>query len=530
MVIVHISSASFFNDHACWIIVRKLQANTGYDYTIIGAGSAGSVMARRLVDAGKRVLIIEAGPMDTRVAIHDPKLSLQLWKTEVDWNYHTEPLPHLNGRTWDYPMGKVVGGSSAINGMVYMQGVPADYDGWASLGSYGWDWQSVLPYFKRSEDYSEGASHRRGVGGPLAVTKSGTVNDLSQALVKAGVEAGFDFIADPNGDTPMGIGYTQHTIRDGKRCSAWVGYVRPILDNPWLTVVTEALLAQLLFDDKRCKGIAYLHNGERHEAFAKEEVIVSAGTIGSPKVLMLSGIGPAEELQRHGIEVLQDLPGVGRNLHDHTTCPVVAAASRMPEASAQGLEVNAYWSSQASLLAPQIQLLTLHTGYIEGKDYANPPQQGFSILTVLLHPQSRGEVRLKSRNPLDPPVIDFNAFSDPYDIETLVLGLKQARRLIHQPVLKAWFASEFAPGEAVTTDEQLREFARNQSTTSHHPVGTCRMGVDAAAVVDPQLRVRGIQGLRVVDASVMPSAPSGNTNAPTIMIAERAADLLLGRL
>jgi choline dehydrogenase len=294
-----------------------------YDDVIVGAGSAGSVLARRLVDAGRRVLVLEAGPPDTRPEIHDPAQSLALWHTEVDYAYVTEPQHHAADRRLQWPRGKVVGGSSSVNGMIYSRGVPGDYDNWAYRGCYGWSWDEVLPYFKRSEDHQDGASRLHGHGGPLPVSRIRSPNPLAAAFVEAAAQAGLPRVADPNGEECLGVSYTQLTVRDGRRCSAWTSFVDPIRSNPALTVVTGAAVSRLLFDGARCTGVEYVAAGRTERARAVNEVIACGGVVGSPQLLLLSGIGPAEELRALGVEVLVDLPGVGSNLHDHLVCPVL---------------------------------------------------------------------------------------------------------------------------------------------------------------------------------------------------------------
>ncbi|MGP3920852.1 GMC family oxidoreductase [Nonomuraea sp. 10N515B] len=500
-----------------------------YDDVIVGAGSAGCVLARRLVDAGHRVLLIESGGLDTRPEIHNPGMSLALWNTEVDYAYVTEPQPHAAGRRLGWPRGKVVGGSSSINGMIYARGVPQDYDNWAYRGCLGWDWDTVLPYFKRSEDHEDGPSALHGHGGLLPVRRNNDPNPLSAAFVAAAQQADLPFVTDPNSQDYLGVSYTQHTVLDGRRRSTWTSFVEPILGNPALTVITGAVVSRLVLDAGRCTAVEYIIQGRTERAHAHNEVILSGGAMGSPQVLLLSGIGPADELRALGIDVQVDLPGVGANLHDHLICPVLWETTQpLPPLSVQGLEVNIFWKSNPALTVADTQPLLVHGPYLG--DDPSVPENGFTCLGGLIRPHSRGRLWLRSTDPTTPPAMDPQVFSDPHDLEVMADSVELVREIGRQPALDEWRKDEWAPGSDVTDRDAVRDYVRTHVQTYHHQVGTCRMGVDRNAVVDPRLRVHGVDGLRVVDASIMPDVPSGNTNAPTIMIAERAADLLLGKL
>ena len=526
-----------------------------YDYVIVGAGSAGCVLAARLSEDPKtRVLLLEAGGSDASLRVRTPGLVGLLWRNRFDWTFFTTPQEHLGGREMHWPRGKVLGGTSSINYMVYMRGHRDNYDAWRDEGNAGWGYDDVLPYFKRSEDNARGADAFHGAGGPLHV---GDVecNPMSDLLV----EAAKDALAVPgnrdfNGSAQEGVGRFQATIRDGVRCSTAVAFLAPARGRPNLAVETEALALGVEVEKGRATGVRYSRRGQTHVARAAREVIVSAGAIGSPHLLLLSGIGPADELRAAGVKVVADVAGVGKNLQDHLISGIgyrdkagiagnvsplslvgwlarYALTRRGPLAS-NVAESGGFVRTRPDLPRPDLQLHFLPVGSPqESFDDASfqPSGRAFTVLPVLLYPKSRGEVRLASADPARAPAIDPAYFSDDDDLRVLVEGQRLAQRIARSKVLDHCRGELLAPGADSDDEATLRDLIRRRTNTLFHPVGTCRMGSDAASVVDAQLRVRGVDALRVADASIMPTIVGGNTNAPTIMIAEKAADLIRGR-
>lgn len=492
------------------------------DYIVVGSGSAGAAATRRLVDAGARVLLLEAGALDLNPAIHDPARMHELWHSEQDWAIETLPQEHAHGRCLSWPRGKVLGGSSCLNAMIWVRGARADYDNWAYMGAPGWGWSEVEPVFRRIE-------HRTpGDGGVVSILASFTPDPIQAAILEAGQRAGLPLNPDYNDGEQDGISLMQFTIRDGRRHSAARAYLHPIAADANLRVITGAHAQRLLFDGTRCTGVEFLRDGGCRRAHAGSEVIVCAGTIGSPQLLMISGIGRAAHLRRHGIGVRADLEGVGENLHDHLLVPVICTAAREIGPPAPGLptvQTHLFWRSRAGLAVPDLQ--PLHFSVPLYEPWMDGPSNGFSLMAGIVRPQSRGTIRLSGPDVGDPLLIDPNILACAADVDTLIAGVDLCRELAGTQVLRSWGAEERYPGREVKSRADLADYVRRTAITYHHQVGSCRMGTDALAVVDPELRVHGIDGLRVADASVMPAVTTGNTNAPAIMIGERAADFLL---
>ena len=526
-----------------------------FDYVIVGGGSAGCVLASRLSeDADISVCLLEAGPPDTSPFIHMPLGILWMMHSKVlNWSFYTASEPNLDGRRLFWPRGRTLGGSGSSNAMLYTRGHPSDYDAWAKAGNYGWSFKDVLPYFKRAENHEPGPTEFHGVGGPMNVADQRSPNILTHTFIQAGIQAGIPYNADfNNGADVEGVGLFPVTQKGGRRWSQAQGYLAPARSRLNLTVITYAHATRVLFEGTVAVGVEYRHEDRIKQVHAKREVILSAGAIQSPQLLMLSGVGDALALQALGIPVLKHLPGVGKNLQDHLDVLVVYACTKSVSAGLtlrnmlrMAWELVRYYTTCSGMLTmvgaegcgfaksspgepiPDVQFhfnparLSNH-----GRDLGFMIGEGYSLHVCNLRPRSRGEIRLASRDPIAKPQIFANYLSEPSDMERMVKAVKLARRVMAAPAFDRYRGRELRPEPGCVTDDDIRAFIRRHAGTIYHPVGTCKMGSGPMAVVDVELRVHGLQALRVVDASIMPLLPGANTNAPTVMIAEKASDMI----
>jgi choline dehydrogenase len=521
------------------------------DYVVVGAGSAGCVVADRLSEDGAEVVLLEAGPSDWHPMIHVPAGALHLRANPlVNWNYYAEPDANIGGRSLHWPRGRILGGTSSINGMLYVRGNPADYDGWAQMGCRGWSYADVLPFFKKSEHYMPGDPEYRGKSGPLLVEDYRTILPLTHRFVEAAQQAGFALTRDYNGAVQEGVGYSQMTRNGRFRGSTARTFLAEARRRPNLRVETKAVATRLLFEGRRCIGVAYRQRGADHRVLAAREVVVSGGTVNSPHLLQISGIGPAGHLQSIGVEVVYDSPGVGANLSDHfavrithrvkdeTSVNQLARGPRLAGEIARFAVTGrgaltfgvttamVFCRSREGLESPDLQLLFTPGSYDPNGIGRLEREPGMTIVVCIARPDSQGMIMARSGDPFDRPAIRPNYLSAESDSRALLAGIEYARRIFAAPPLAKHSAVETMPGPDLQSAQELTEFIHSAGMNLHHPVGTCRMGEDPMAVVDSRLRVHGISGLRVIDASMMPAVTTGNTNAPSIMIGEKGAAMI----
>jgi len=521
------------------------------DYIVIGSGSSGAPIAARL--SGRTdltVVLLEAGNADISPDIHIPVRYGKLYNnTEFNWNYNSEPQLHCNGRTDYIPRGKVLGGSSSINSMVFQRGHPSNYDHWAALGNKGWSWKEVLPYFKKCQNQERGPSEYHGVGGPMNISDIQEPHVLCLTFLEATKEQGYPSNSDFNTGNQEGFGLYQVSIKDGMRHSTVRGYLEPARARLNLTIITAAHVTRLLLNNNQCTGVAYVKDGKEYTIEARREVILSAGSINSPQILMLSGIGPKKQLEKFGIKTLVDLPGVGQNLQEHVMVPVsyyckepisidsslTDEALKKYEEKKKGTfasnlaECGGFITLNPAIPAPELQYHFVAQFFVD-HGLKNPEGDGFTLCPGLVGTKSIGHIELRSSNPFDPVKIDFNYLAKEADLQVLLEGVKIARKIIGSTAFNKYRGEEYLPGPSVKDDNQIKEFIKMWCQSIYHPVGTCKMGSDRMAVVNDQLEVHGVKRLRVADASIMPTIVNANTNTPCIMIGEKCADMILNSL
>ena len=498
---------------------------------VVGAGSAGAVVARRLIDAGAEVTVFEAGGEDTNPAIHDLSRMGELWHSADDWDYYTAPMEGAGGQRVHLPRGKVLGGSHALNATIWVRCAQQDFDDWAKTCGPAWAWDNVLPIYKGIEDFCGGASDVHGVGGPVPVDNDYELDEIHASIIKAAEQSGIPFNPDYNSGVLDGVSKEQVNIVDGQRVNTWKAYLKPVRDQA--TIITGAEVHSVIVEGGTATGVKYRKDGKMHQ-LAADHVVLSAGALGSPQILLRSGIGAVEELEQVGVAPVHSLPAVGKNLHDHLLAPVISkTTTREIPAPRQGVSVSQshlFAKSREDLDRPDTQPIFFAVPmYSPGME----PIDGtaFTLHSGIVTPYSRGELRLSGPELDDPVNIDLNALSDQRDMDAFLFSIKQCRQMVQQEALAdAWGAQEIYPGPEVQDDEQLEQYIRNNVVTYHHQVGTCAMGIDEQAVVDPELRVHGLRGLRVIDASIMPKVTTGNTNAPSVLIGEQGAKFMLKEL